>query len=67
MIASLTLSEPFDAGSAVVCTALFSRCTMPCPRVRQYARLLGLRLAPTIQSEGEEFQRVELEYDVSNR
>ena len=82
MIAVLTLGEPFDAELAAVCTALFSRCRMPLEplRVRRYARLLegsnphtwaacslGLRLAPTIQSESEAFQRVELEYVVSDR
>ena len=41
MIAALTLGEPFVAGLAVVCTALFSQYRMPCLLVRRYARLFG--------------------------
>ena len=83
MIAALKCGEPFGAELVAVCTALFSRCRMLGLRVRRYARLLegsnphtkepwaacslGLRLAPTIQSEREAFQRVELAYVVSNR
>lgn len=41
MTAALTLGDSFGAKLAAVCTALFPPCSMPCLRVRRYARLLG--------------------------
>lgn len=63
MIASLMLGEIFGAEFTAVCTVLLPQRRMRgvVNRAGLLYRAPGLRLAPTIQSEKEAFQCVELE------